>query len=252
MSRKRTRRSPKARDSLTNPQILLATIAIIGALTMVAVTASIFLFPSYYDRPEKIIILVVIALAGVVSVIGGLKNATELFGNLIGTQGKIPTRAKRPFVQQPAQTSQQISDLQSATLPLLQSAEYAMLKVVSDSLGNVNLNSWAKGTGGNWSHPKNTNLRVGDQIKLSVTAEYRGLGALQYRFSLQRPGRSFEIRQDWSLIKSTWTWNVTKEDIGKGIVIMVAVRAARDYYRLNDSDDYTYALYDVLPTAKGE
>lgn len=125
-------------------------------------------------------------------------------------------------------------------------AGYPCLKIVSDSLGNRNENSWGKTNGGEWSHPKNTKVHVGDIVHIIASASMNEKDALEFKFAVQRSGRSFSTRQEWSKI-AEWTWNVEKEDIGRNVVVMISVRKPKDYYQFYDADDYTYAIYDVLP-----
>ena len=123
-----------------------------------------------------------------------------------------------------------------------------MLTVIYDSLGNRNQNSWGKGGGGDWSHPKATILRAGDIVDISAAAVSPGDEAPEYHFAVQRSGRVFETRRDWAP-KPDWVWHVSADDIGKHIVVKVAARRKKAYYQFQDADDYTYALYDVLPSA---
>jgi len=139
--------------------------------------------------------------------------------------------------------------LQAEPLEQMRDAGYAWLTAIYDSLGNLNQNSWGKGTGGDWSHRRKTTVRVGETITISAVAVSAAVGDTQYRFSVQRSGRSFEIRQDWST-ESTWTWGVAQADIGRNVAAMISVRRQKDYYQFDDADDYTYAVYDVLPAKR--
>jgi hypothetical protein len=136
--------------------------------------------------------------------------------------------------------------LRTEPLDQMREAGYAWLTAIYDSLGNLNQNSWGKEPGGAWSHPKTTTVRVGQQIHFTAIAVSPVPGDIQYRFSVQRSGRSFETRQSWSPNPS-WVWGVISADIGRHVVVMVAVRRTKDYYQFGDADDYTYATYDVLP-----
>ena len=123
---------------------------------------------------------------------------------------------------------------------------YAWLAVVYDSLGNRNLNSWGKNNTGDWSDSKATTLRVGHRVNLRAIGHCSVSSKLEYRFSLQRSGRSFQIHQDW-LPDPDWTWVVENLDIGREVCVMISVRRKKDYYQFGDADDYTYAVYEVLP-----
>ena len=136
--------------------------------------------------------------------------------------------------------------LRTAPLEQMREAGYGWLTAVYDSLGNINHNSWGKGTGGDWSQARTTTTRVGQDIVISAVGMCSVPGILDYKFAIQRSGRGFEIRQDWSP-RPTWTWSIVREDIGRNVSIMVSVRRVKDYYQFNGEDDYTYAIYDVLP-----
>lgn len=56
----------------------------------------------------------------------------------------------------------------------------------------------------------------------------------------------FETRQDWAPTPD-WVWHVSADDIGRHVVVKVAARRKKTYYPFQDADDYTYAVYDVLP-----
>jgi hypothetical protein len=126
-------------------------------------------------------------------------------------------------------------------------AGYACLKIVTDSLGNRNENSWGKTNGGDWSHPKNTKVHVGNAVHIIASAaSINEKDSLEFKFAVQRSGSSFATRQEWSK-GAEWTWNIEKGDIGRNVVVMVSIRKPKDYYQFNDADDYTYAIYDVSP-----
>jgi hypothetical protein len=125
-------------------------------------------------------------------------------------------------------------------------AGYALLTVIYDSLGNRNQNSWGKGSGGGWSHAKTTTIRAGEIVDISATAVSPVDDAPEYHFSVQRSGRVFETRQDWAAA-CDWGWHVSADDIGRNVVVKVAARRKKTHYQFRDADDYTYAVYDVLP-----
>ena len=128
----------------------------------------------------------------------------------------------------------------------MQEAGYAWLTSISDSLGNINLNSWGKGTNGDWSGGERPTVYVGQKITFIAEGHSPDTSLLEYQFKLQRSGQSLNIQQDWSRL-NTWTWHVKHADIGRGTHISIAVRVKKDYYQYRNSDDYTYAIYDVLP-----
>jgi hypothetical protein len=131
-------------------------------------------------------------------------------------------------------------------LEQVREAGYAVLTVIYDTLGNRNQNSWGKRPGGGWSHAARTVIRAGDSVGLSAVAVSPGDQAPEYHFAVQRSGRSFETRQDWAPTPD-WEWHVTADDIGKDVIVKIAARREKSYYQFRDCDDYTYAVYDVLP-----
>lgn len=131
-------------------------------------------------------------------------------------------------------------------LKQIQEAGYACLSVVFDSLGNRNQNSFGKNSRGDWSHPKTTTARVGQQVDINAIANSPDAVNLEFQFALQRSGQSFEIRQGWSK-NPYWNWKVVQDDIGRQVIIKIAARRKKDYYQFADSDDYTYAIFEVIP-----
>ncbi|MEZ5850380.1 MAG: hypothetical protein R3D68_06995 [Hyphomicrobiaceae bacterium] len=130
-------------------------------------------------------------------------------------------------------------------------AGYAYLTTIYDNLGNVNSNSWGKGTGGNWSQLRKSTLRVGDFVNLKAIACSQNGQETEYRFSVQPAGGSFDVRQAWGA-GGEWTWAITERDIGKHVVVMISVRARKSHYQFGEfnGDDYTYATYDILPAVR--
>lgn len=138
------------------------------------------------------------------------------------------------------------SGLNVGPIEQMREAGYAWLTAVYDSKGNINNNSWGKGTGGDWSAPVSCTVYSGDTVTLKAIGQSQNGNPLCYRFSVQPSGRSFVVRQPWSSM-DTWTWEIQLSDIGRGVVVMAAVRIEKDYYQFDDCDDYTYAVYDILP-----
>ncbi len=64
--------------------------------------------------------------------------------------------------------------IDSNALDQAREAGYAMLTVIYDSLGNRNQNSWGRGGGGDWSHPKATILRAGEIVDISAGSRQPG------------------------------------------------------------------------------
>lgn len=119
---------------------------------------------------------------------------------------------------------------------------------IVDSLGNINKNSWAKKTGRNWSEIReNPKVRVGDEITFVVYVHLYQNESLECRYLVQPPGKSFLIKKNWCT-SNRWTWKIIKEEIGLNCCVKLDVKSKKDYHTLGDVDDYTYAIYDVLPT----
>jgi cell division septation protein DedD len=77
--------------------------------------------------------------------------------------------------------------------------EQAMLQRVTDGLGNTNTNSWARGTGGDWTGGLDASPKVSVGTTLNIAVSATGeCPPLEYRFERQRPGGSFEVVRDWS------------------------------------------------------
>jgi uncharacterized repeat protein (TIGR01451 family) len=117
---------------------------------------------------------------------------------------------------------------------------------VTDSLGNVQTNSWAKGTGGDWQNElrdqgnyycSNCIIKIGDKITFTITANQENL---EYRCY-----DATEIISDWSIL-NTCNWTVKKEDYGSGgINIGIRNDNGLDYMGYESGDDYTYMTYMV-------
>jgi hypothetical protein len=131
----------------------------------------------------------------------------------------------------------------------MKEAGYPWLTTVYDTIGNVNQNSWGKDTGGNWTQTKRTVLYVGEEIGIRAIAMSEDINNIQFRFSVQPSGGSFQTRRDWDTCEE-WKWLIQDTDIGRGVCVMVSVRCKKEYYQFQDSDDYTYAIYDILPRKK--
>jgi hypothetical protein len=186
------------------------------------------------------------AKAGVVSVvIGGLALLWSIYTHFSNHKTANSRQPEVKDLGANVVSTSEISPLSDITEEL-RKAGYAWLTIVSDSIGNRNMNSWGKGQGGAWSHAKCTTVHVGDAIALYASAVSPTKDQLEFKFSIQRSGRSFFTQQDWGT-QSDWIWNVDRKDIGSNIIVMIAVRQLKEYYQFNDADDYTYAIYNVLP-----
>jgi len=116
----------------------------------------------------------------------------------------------------------------------------------SDSLGNTNTNSWAKGTGGDWPSgglDASPTIYIGDTITFTINV--KNSTDLLYKFDYQPPGGSFITIQGWSN-SNVCTWTVPKNAFGKWMCVMVQVKNNDGLNFLGSCDDYTYLTYIVL------
>jgi hypothetical protein len=128
----------------------------------------------------------------------------------------------------------------------IREAGYPWITALYDTIGNMNQNSWGKGTGGGWTKTRRTVVYVGEEIGIRVIAMAENTGDIQFRFSVQPSGGGFQTRRDWDTC-ADWTWCLQEPDIGRGVCVMASVRRIKSYYQFGDADDYTYAVYDILP-----
>jgi hypothetical protein len=136
--------------------------------------------------------------------------------------------------------------LNVSVIDQMREAGYPWITALYDTIGNINHNSWGKGTGGNWTKTRRTVVYVGEEIGIRAIAMAENTDDVQFRFSVQPSGGGFQTRKDWDAC-ADWTWCVQEQDIGRGVCVMVSVRRIKPYYQFRDADDYTYAVYDVLP-----
>ncbi len=130
--------------------------------------------------------------------------------------------------------------------------EPAIINSVTDSLGNVQTNSWGTGGGGGWPSGVVTpvTVTVGADITFTVDATDPGDGTLQYKFIVDSTNGGYVTKQDWSL-SNTWTWAVGQSEYGQDTRVTIAVRNddGHDYLGTEVGDDYTYATYNVDATS---
>ena len=113
-------------------------------------------------------------------------------------------------------------------------------------MGNTNTNSWAKGTGGDWSSgglEASSTIYIGDVIVFTINVD-NSIG-LQYRFKYEPPSCSFITIQDCSN-SNVCIWTVPKDAFGKWTTVSVQVRNNDGLNFLGFCDDYTYLTYIVL------
>ncbi|MGI6741651.1 MAG: IPT/TIG domain-containing protein [Brevefilum sp.] len=133
------------------------------------------------------------------------------------------------------------SNLKTQILP-------ATITQVVDSLGNVNTDSWTKGSGGGWScYPDcpDLELEIGEIITFNVTASDPNDLPIEYKFSFMRNG-NITTAQDWSQ-DNTFVWTVTTDDVGpsNGLVIHVRNDDGHEWQGEELGDDYTYVIYKI-------
>lgn len=137
----------------------------------------------------------------------------------------------------------------SVTSSNAQTGDFAVLVSVSDSLGNVNTNSFSTGTGGNWSCGPNCPdliLEVGEQLTITAEGSDPNGRPLEFRFLKETASSGYLVVQDWSS-ENEYVWDVLEGDIGPWTTILVAVRNddTFDYQTADFGDDYTYMTYTV-------
>ena len=76
--------------------IFLITLISVGILTVLVLAVSIILFPAFYNTPEKIVLLAVTALTGVLATAKGIKDVFELTRDVLGQPISIPNNVPRP------------------------------------------------------------------------------------------------------------------------------------------------------------
>ena len=111
------------------------------------------------------------------------------------------------------------------------------INYVTDSLGNVQTNSWGKETGGDWPPDIEVpTLVVGDVITFTAYAQ----SGMQYIFRPKLRAASWNENNQF-------VWVVSEEDIGHRTVVLVGIKDADEYLRFGAEDDYTYMIYNVNP-----
>lgn len=136
------------------------------------------------------------------------------------------------------ETSNNSQTTRSTIRPVIDSA--------ADSLGNVNINSWAKGSGSDWSSggiESSPTIYIGDTITFTINVS--NTTNLHYRFQYQPSGGSFITIQDWSS-SNICTWKIPKNAFGKWTIVNVQVRNIDGPNYLGFCDDYTYLTYIVF------
>lgn len=120
----------------------------------------------------------------------------------------------------------------------------AVLKSVSDDLGNTNPNSWASGTSGDWpggieSAP---GVSIGEQRTFSFAAT-GDCGELEFRVQKYGSEGNVGILRNWS-DEAGFAYTFTDEDAGT-VMFIVDVRNQDPRRHFDDRDDYTYLTYLV-------
>jgi len=114
---------------------------------------------------------------------------------------------------------------------------FPRIESVQDSLGNT----WTFGTNTKDFIHTNQVLRPGDVIQFVVTAFDPLSGKLEYSFERGFVGVTNWIDNPFENIE------ITEKDIGKNLVIAIAIRSERDYHARSTNDDIVYFGYTVLP-----
>lgn len=126
---------------------------------------------------------------------------------------------------------------------------------ITDSLGNINPNSWAKGTGGDWPLDMRSNgsaiycdnciIKIGDKITFTIKVDKPKEEIVEYScYSPTGP-----VIKVWNSTSDTETceWNVAEQDYGVDSVVLLGIKNqdGLNYMSGENGDDYTYAIYKV-------
>lgn len=131
--------------------------------------------------------------------------------------------------------------------------EYDIQPVIdfaSDSQGNIQYNSWAKGNG-NWDggHLASPTIYIGDVITWTIGVSNTD-APLEYKFYFQAAWPGGYILQDWSA-SNTLTWTVEEWARGGGNpaeaypFMWLSVRNNDQRNHFSDCDDHTYMTYVI-------
>lgn len=121
----------------------------------------------------------------------------------------------------------------------------AVFSQISDSLGNVNPNSWGQGTGGDWSGGIDASPTVNTGQQLTFTIAATGdCDPLEYRVQRYRSGIEIEVIEPWS-DENTFSYSFVADDVGDYLMLIVDVRNQDPRHHFGDRDDYTYLTYEV-------
>jgi hypothetical protein len=154
--------------------------------------------------------------------------------------GRITDEAESPIDLGPTQ-----EELGSPVAGACEANTQATLLQVTDSLGNVNPNSWAKGSGGDWpgGYGSSPVIDIGQQLTFTVEAD-GDCAPLEYRVQRYRSDRDITVTEPWTET-NVFSYTVEPEDVGDYLMLIVDVRNQdpRRYYE--DRDDYTYLTYIV-------
>jgi hypothetical protein len=122
--------------------------------------------------------------------------------------------------------------------------QQARLSAVSDDHGNINPNSWARGTFGDWpgGDDATPDAAVGEQRTFSISAS-GDCGDLEFRVQRYGPDGTVQIIRNWSS-QATFSYTFREEDAGV-VMLIVDVRNQDPRRHFDDRDDYTYLTYRV-------
>jgi hypothetical protein len=151
-----------------------------------------------------------------------------------------PTDSDRAGVFMPSE-----ADLGPPVSGACEANSQAKFMRITDSLGNVNPNSWAQGTGGDWSPGIDASPEVdaGQQLTFMIEAD-GDCAPLEYRVQRYRPEREIDIIQPWTE-EATFSYTFEPNDIDDYLMLIVDVRNQDPRHHFEDRDDYTYLTYYV-------
>jgi hypothetical protein len=160
-------------------------------------------------------------------------------------------KEKNELINNISSLKTQIASCQSISVD---SNEPLLISVI-DSLGNIQTNSWAKGTGGDWKpelrnnsndlYCSNCNIKIGDKIKFTIKANQENL---DYKCYYEPTGGSFIEFTNWQS-KNSCEWTVSNDAYGQSVHVIISIRNKNglEYMGSGNGDDYTYLAYHASP-----
>ncbi len=128
----------------------------------------------------------------------------------------------------------------------------AVITDVTDSLGNVQDESWMGEGDSSYQWLEYPQLTVGDELTFTTTAADPESDELEYQFTLFNADGAGYIVQEWNS-DSTYVWDVIAADIGPMISMHVGVKDDNGILAAGDNgDDWLYLTYEVISGSDNE